>query len=80
PPHKHSPVTAEKPVWWQRDGKVVETEVTLVIKNSVYQQILSGIKRGDKIALQYEERKQGGNEKKTQENPFMPKPPGAKKK
>ncbi len=71
---------AENTVWVERDGKLVETAVTLGMKNSVYQQILSGIKRGDKIALQYEERKQGGNEKKTQENPFMPKPPGAKKK
>ena len=71
---------AEYTVWVERDGKLVETAVTLGMKNSVYQQILSGIKRGDKIALQYEEHQKGGNEKKTQENPFMPKPPGAKKK
>lgn len=71
---------ADNSVWVVRDGKLVETAVTLGMKNSVYQQILSGIKKGDKIALQYEERQPGGNEKKAQDNPFMPKPPGSKKK
>ena len=71
---------AENTVWVVRDGKLVETAVTLGMKNSVYQQILSGIKKGDKIALQYEESQPGGKEGKAQNNPFMPKPPGSKKK
>ncbi len=72
---------AKNSVWVVRDNKLVETAVELGMKNSVYQQITSGLKQGDVVALQYEE-KQTGSEKmpKAQENPFMPKPPGSKKK
>lgn len=67
-------------VWVERDGKLVQTHVELGLANSVYQQILSGLKKGDKVALQYNMSmpKMGGD--KAQENPFMPKPPGANNK
>lgn len=71
---------AKNSVWVVRDNKLVETAVELGMKNSVYQQITSGIKVGDKVALQYEEKKAANDGPKAQENPFMPKPPGAKKK
>ncbi|MDE7419857.1 MAG: efflux RND transporter periplasmic adaptor subunit [Muribaculaceae bacterium] len=71
-PTKHS-------VWVVRDNRLIETAVQLGLKNSVYQQITSGIKPGDKIALQYEEKKGVNDGPKAQENPFMPKPPGANK-
>ncbi|MDE6648731.1 MAG: efflux RND transporter periplasmic adaptor subunit [Muribaculaceae bacterium] len=64
-------------VWVVRDNKLIETAVELGMKNSVYQQITSGLKKGDKVALQYEEKRPGNKEPKAQENPFMPKPPGA---
>lgn len=67
-------------VWVERDNKLVQTPVELGVSNSIYQQITSGLKSGDKIALQYnliQGKPSGGN---TEENPFMPKPPGAKKK
>ncbi|MDE7347420.1 MAG: efflux RND transporter periplasmic adaptor subunit [Muribaculaceae bacterium] len=64
-------------VWVIRDNKLVETSVELGMKNSVYQQIESGLKQGDKVALQYEEKTLNNKEPKAQENPFMPKPPGA---
>lgn len=64
-------------VWVVRDNKLVETAVELGMKNSVYQQITSGLKKGDKVALQYEEKTSDNKGTKTQENPFMPKPPGA---
>lgn len=67
-------------VWVVRDNKLIETPVELGMKNSVYQQITSGLKQGDQIALQYEEKLSGKNEPKAQENPFMPTPPGAKRK
>ncbi len=70
---------AKNTVWVVRDNKLIETAVELGLKNSVYQQITSGIKPGDKIALQYEEKKVGNGGPKAQENPFMPKPPGANK-
>ena len=72
---------AENSVWVLRNNQLVETAVTLGMKNSVYQQITSGLQSGDKVALQYQEIKpdtDGGP--KAQENPFMPKPPGSKKK
>ncbi len=67
-------------VWVLRDHKLIETSVELGMKNSVYQQITSGLKQGDQVALQYEEKQSGKKEPKAQENPFMPKPPGAKRK
>ncbi|MDE7335408.1 MAG: efflux RND transporter periplasmic adaptor subunit [Muribaculaceae bacterium] len=72
---------AEHTVWVLRDNALIETAVEFGMKNSVYQQIVSGIKDGDKIALQYQEIKSGNADAaKAQENPFMPKPPGSKKK
>ncbi|MDE6534751.1 MAG: efflux RND transporter periplasmic adaptor subunit [Muribaculaceae bacterium] len=73
---------SENSVWVLRDNKLVETAVTLGMKNSVYQQITEGLQVGDKVALQYHQIKSGGGDggEKAQENPFMPKPPGAKKK
>lgn len=71
---------AKNTVWVVRDNKLVETAVELGMKNSVYQQITSGLKQGEKVALQYQEKQSKNDVPKTQENPFMPKPPGAKKK
>lgn len=71
---------AENTVWVVRGDKLVETAVTLGTKNSIYQQITSGISKGDKIALQYEEITKADKGGSAQENPFMPKPPGANKK
>lgn len=70
----------EHSVWVLRDNNLVQTAVKLGVKNSVYQQIVSGIKEGDKIALQYQEVKAGEKKAQAQENPFMPKPPRARKK
>ena len=70
---------AKNSVWIVRDNKLVETSVELGMKNSVYQQITSGLKQGDKVALQYEEKTSDNKGAKAQENPFMPKPPGAKR-
>lgn len=66
---------AQNSVWVIRDGKLIQTAVELGAANNIYQQILSGIKQGDKIALQYIE-KQPETGSKQEENPFMPKPPG----
>ncbi len=71
---------AKNTVWVLRDNKLVETAVELGMKNSVYQQITSGIKPGDKIALQYVEKQSKSKESQAQENPFMPKRPGSQKK
>ncbi|MDE6549486.1 MAG: efflux RND transporter periplasmic adaptor subunit [Muribaculaceae bacterium] len=68
---------AKNSVWVVRDNKLVETAVELGMKNSVYQQITSGLKQGDKVALQYEEKASDNKGPKAQENPFMPKPPGS---
>ncbi len=67
-------------VWVLRDGKLIQTTVETGLSNSVYQQILSGLKNGDKVALQYNVIKGKPKGGKAEENPFMPKPPGSKKK
>ncbi len=70
---------AKNTLWVVRDNKLVETAVELGMKNSVYQQITSGLKQGDKVALQYQEKQSKNVAPRAQQNPFMPKPPGAKK-
>ncbi|MDE6669425.1 MAG: efflux RND transporter periplasmic adaptor subunit [Muribaculaceae bacterium] len=66
-------------VWVERDNRLVQTAVDLGVANSIYQQITSGLKAGDKVALQYEEVSSGKTQgKQGEENPFMPKPPGAR--
>lgn len=67
-------------VWVERDGKLIQTSVELGMMNSVYQQITSGLKAGDKVALQYNMIMGKAQNKNQEENPFMPKPPGARKK
>ena len=64
-------------VWIEKDGKLVETEVTLGVSNNIYQQILSGLAPGEKVALQYQEIMDKSKGEKREENPFLPKPPGA---
>lgn len=66
-------------VWIERDGKLIQTPVELGVMNSVSQQIVSGLKNGDKVALQYNMIMGKTSQGKAQENPFMPKPPGANK-
>ena len=61
-----------------RDGKLVQTEVRTGQSNSIYQQITGGLKEGDKVALQYNE-VTAASRPKQEENPFMPKPPGSRK-
>ena len=65
-------------VWVLRDGKLVQTEVRTGMSNSIYQQITGGLKEGDKVALQYNE-VTAASRPKQEENPFMPKPPGSRK-
>ena len=67
-------------VWVERDGKLIQTPVELGMMNSVYQLITSGIKAGDKVALQYNMIQGKAQKENKEENPFMPKPPGANRK
>lgn len=67
-------------VWLERDGKLFQTPVELGMMNSVYQQITSGLKQGDKVALQYNLIQGKPQKTNKEENPFMPKPPGSNKK
>ena len=82
---KHLPVpvplseNAKHSVWVERDGKLVQTAVELGVANSIYQQVTSGLKPGDKVALQYNQIAGNTQPKHGEENPFMPKPPGANK-
>lgn len=71
-PAKHS-------VWIIKDHKLIETAVEPGVANNIYQQILSGISDGDKIALQYKEVSNKEGNYKQEDNPFLPKPPGARR-
>lgn len=67
-------------VWVLRDGKLQQTTVEIGESNSIYRQVISGLKQGDKVAIQYNEVEvKETSEGTTEENPFMPKPPGSNK-
>lgn len=70
---------AKNSVWILRDGKLIQTAVEPGMANSIYRQITSGIKQGDKVAIQISEKSIAPAGKKNEENPFMPKPPGSNK-
>lgn len=67
-------------VWVLRDDKLIETAVEPGVNNGITQQITSGLKQGDKVALQYHTIMPAQEGNKAQQNPFMPKPPGAGRK
>ncbi len=67
-------------VWILRDDQLIQTPVELGVANNIYQQITSGLKQGDKVALQYNMTQQKTQDGNAKENPFMSKPPGANKK
>lgn len=71
---------AENKVWVLRDNKLIETAVELGVNNGIHQQITSGLRRGDKVALQYTMPDPMQTASKEQENPFMPKRPRANRK
>lgn len=72
-------VETKHSVWVEREGKLIQTEVELGTSNSIYQQIIRGLHKGDKVALQYNQSMGKPEHKQGEENPFMPKPPGANK-
>lgn len=69
-------------LWVERaGGKLEQVSVTLGANNNIYRQVISGLKAGDKVALQYSVSTPSDEEgKQTEENPFMPKRPGQNKK
>jgi len=79
-----TPIASQQPVktsvWIKKDGKLVQTPVELGVSNGIYQQVKSGIKKGDKVALQYNLPVSKAQKKNAEENPFMPKPPGSDRK
>lgn len=75
-----SETPAGSSVWVLRDGRLVQTPVELGASNGVYQQVKSGLKQGDKVALQYNTIMERPQTENKEENPFMPKPPGSRKK
>ncbi|MCH5234552.1 MAG: efflux RND transporter periplasmic adaptor subunit [Muribaculaceae bacterium] len=71
------PSPTEHKVWVLKDGKLIETAVELGVANNIYQQITGGLSAGEKVATGYQEIIKGNHGPKQQDNPFLPKPPGA---
>lgn len=75
------PVPLDSPVqhavWVVKDGKLVQTAVEIGMANNIYQQITKGLNPGEKIALQYREINNRPDNENREQNPFLPKPPGA---
>lgn len=66
-------------VWVLNGNRLEQRAVETGMANGIYQQITAGLKQGDKVALQYNMPLPGEQKGNPEENPFMPKPPGAAK-
>ena len=75
---------AKKPagdhVWVSIDGKAAPRRVKTGISDGVNIQILKGLSVGDSVVVSQESLAEAKSEKSTTSNPFMPTPPGRKKK
>lgn len=68
-------------VWTVRDNKLYPMAVTIGTNNGVSVEILSGLKKGDVVAIDYSAdmaAQQAGDSEES--SPFAPKHPGQKKK
>lgn len=76
-----APADAKAVVWTVRGGKLYPVAVTTGTNNSVNVEIVSGLKKGDVVAVDYSAdmaaQQAGGSE---ESSPFAPKHPGQKKK
>lgn len=70
---------AKASVWVLSGNRLEQRAVETGMSNSIYRQVTGGLKQGDIVALQYNEEVSVGNAGNTEENPFMPKRPGADK-
>ncbi len=71
----------KKRVWVEKDNKLVPTFINVGASDGINYQVLSGVKAGDKVAVEYsvaaEQKEDGGDEARS---PFAPKPPSRNKK
>ncbi len=76
-----APANAKNIVWVVRDNQLYPTEVTIGANNGINVEIKSGLKKGDKIALDYSAAalSQANNEGEEESSPFMPKRPDSNK-
>lgn len=76
-----APTDAKAVVWTVRGGKLYPVAVTTGTNNGVNVEIVSGLKKGDVVAVDYSAdmaaQQAGGSE---ESSPFAPKHPGQKKK
>jgi HlyD family secretion protein len=70
----------KKQVWVLRDNTLVPTIITVGTNNGVSYMVESGLKKGDKVAIEYSADAQEVEETtETASSPFTPTPPGKKK-
>ena len=67
-------------VWVSIDGKAAPRPVKIGISDGVNVQILKGLSEGDSVVVSQETLTSGTTEKSKASSPFMPSPPGKKKK
>ncbi|MBR4398259.1 MAG: efflux RND transporter periplasmic adaptor subunit [Fibrobacter sp.] len=67
-------------VWVSIDGKAAPRPVKIGISDGVNVQILKGLNEGDSVVVSQESLTSGTTEKSKASSPFMPTPPGKKKK
>ena len=76
--------TDKKTVWVVSDNKFVPTTITVGASNGVCTVVLSGLKEGDKIAIEYNagssaSADESDSSSDTERSPFAPQPPSSRK-
>lgn len=71
----------QKLVWKVSDGRLIPVAVNVGVSNGIDTQILSGLNRGDEIAIEYAvpQSEAGADENQSERSPFAPRPPQRKK-
>lgn len=71
----------QKLIWKVGDGRLTPVAVNVGVSNGIDTQILSGLNRGDEIAIEYAvpQSEPGADESQSERSPFAPRPPQRKK-
>lgn len=74
-----APAGAKNVVWVVKDGKLNPTEITIGTNNGISVEVVSGLKKGDVVAIDYSADAAVAQSGDQESSPFAPKRPNSKK-
>ncbi len=70
---------SEKRVWKVNGAEIAPVTITIGASDGLNYQVLSGLQKGDVVAMEYSAAPEPGDNSETARSPFAPKPPSKKK-